>query len=462
MQKIRNLEEKEEIRKFLVDKLFLMRKVRFVIGLCIIFWGLILYFFSIPGFNPTALLLVALCEMLINQPYSFITNRIKNLNWVILFHQIFDVILISLCIYFLGGTDAYFAIILYSLIIIFAGVIVSIKSSFLIASLCSLSYLIMFDLEFFEIIPKSTIFKLGLTPQLKIIVLIFICTSLFLIAYVSSFLSKIITKKSEESKAALDKLKFAEDAMIQAEKLAAVGQFASGVIHEVKNPLGVVVSGVEFLESEVSDRPDLVESIKRIKKSALHANEIIKGVLNFSRPANEQLQILDLNMEISDTIRLLKGVKIGPNIQIVREFSKTPIIAKLNKNQLEEVVYNIITNACEAMPGGGRIFIRTYRQEYNQEGLKSGFRESSRFVFGEKIAVLEVQDEGIGIAEEDISNIFDPFFTTKHKKENAGLGLSICRRIIDAHNGEIEVKSVHRKGTIIVIKLPLFEEKKRR
>ena len=449
-----------EIRELLLDKLFLMKKVRLVTGLCIVFWGIMLWFFRVGGFNPALFFLVALLETFANQPYKFVVDRIKNLHWVILMHQIIDVVLITLCIYFLGGADAYFAIIIYSLIIIFAGVIISIKSSFLIAGLCSLAYLIMFNLEFFHIVPKIPILNLNLNPSLNIIIMVFVSMSLFLIAYVSSFLAKIIIKKSEESREALDKLKFAEDVMIQAEKLAVVGQFASGVIHEVKNPLGVILSGIEYLEEEIPDKKDLQVSISKIKQSAFHINEIIKSLLNFSRPHEQQLQILDLNTVVSDNIKLLKGVSIIPSIRIVKELSKSAVIVRINICQFEQVIYNVLINACEAMPGsGGKVVIRTYRTEYQQKGFKSGFRDSSNFMVGEKVAVLEIQDEGIGIPKDNIVNIFDPFFTTKHKKENAGLGLSICRRIMDAHKGEIEIRSIPGKGTIVILRLPVFEEK---
>jgi len=462
MQKKYGEAEGLEMRKDLENKLFLMRKVRFIIGMCISLWGLLFWFFKVAGFEPSMLFLLVLLEMFINQPYRFIVNRINNLNWVLLLHQVLDVILITLCMYYFGGTDAYFIIVVYSLIIIFAGVVVTIKSSFLIAGLCSLSYLILFNLEFFRVIPKGHVFNFNLNPPLSIIMGVFIAISLFLIAYVSSFLAKIILKKSEESREAMNKLKFAEDAMVQAEKLAVVGQFASGIIHEIKNPLGVILSGVEYLENEIADKPDLKVSLEKIRQSALNANSIIKDVLNFSRPNEQKLEIIDLNTALNDNLRLLKEVSVGPNIQVVKEFSREPLVVRLNTNQFEQVFFNIFMNACEAMANGGKITIRTYCSEYQQKGLKSGFRDSSCFIFGEKIGVLEIQDEGIGISEENLPRLFEPFFTTKQNKENAGLGLAICRRIINAHKGEIEIKSVPKEGTIVIIRLPLFEESRRR
>ncbi|MDD5617567.1 MAG: ATP-binding protein [Candidatus Omnitrophica bacterium] len=462
MRKAYSEKEKSEMRKALEEKLFLMRRVRFVIGICILFWGVLFLFFGISGFHPYLLFAAVFCEMFINQPYRFVVKRIKNLNWALLLHQIFDVVLITLCMHSLGGTDAYFMITVYALIIVFAGVIVTIRSSFLIAGLCSISYLILYNLEFFKIIPKSIIFNFDLKPPLNIIVLLFVCISLFLIAYISSFLAKIIIRKNEESKDALNKLKFAEDAMIQAEKLAVVGQFASGIIHEIKNPLGVILSGVEYLENEISDNPDLKFSLDKIKQGAINANEIIKDVLNFSRPSEQKLSTVDLNAIVNDNIRIVREVAAGPDIQIIKELAREPIIARLNPNQFEQVFFNIFMNACEAMPTGGKISIRTYRSEYQQKGSKTGFRDSPPFMFGEKIAVLEIQDEGVGISESNIVKVFDPFFTTKQNKENAGLGLVICRRIIDAHKGEMELKSVAGEGTIVIIRLPLFEEKKTR
>ncbi|MFC1708681.1 sensor histidine kinase [Candidatus Omnitrophota bacterium] len=449
-----------ELREVYLDKLFLMRKVRFVAALCIASWGLILWFFGIPGFNPKMFFLFAFCAMVINQPYQFIIKRAKSLDLILEAHQVIDVVLVTLCIFFMGGVDAYFAIIIYSLIIIFAGVNVSIKNSFLIASLCCLSYLIMFSLEYFDVIPTMPIFNFHLNPPLNFIVPIFICLSLFLIAYVSSFLAKIIIQKSEQSESSMEKLKKAENAMMQAEKLAVVGQFATGIVHEIKNPLGIIISGIEFLEKEVADRADLILSVNRIKQSALHASEIIKDLLNFSRPSEQSLEVLDLHDVLSDNIKLLKELKSDSELRIIKDFSRKPIMVRVNASQFEQVFFNIAVNAHDAMPSGGRIFVKTYIQEYNQKGAQSGFRKSSQFVVGERTAVLEVRDEGKGIAAEHISKIYDPFFTTKHKKDNAGLGLSICQRIIDAHKGELEIKSLRGKGTIVIIKLPVFQEKK--
>jgi signal transduction histidine kinase len=318
----------------------------------------------------------------------------------------------------------------------------------------------MLSFEALNIMPKMPIFNFYLSPPLNFIMPIFICMSLFLIAYVSSFLTKIIKDKSRQSEESLEKLKKAENAMIQAEKLAVVGQFATGIVHEIKNPLGVIISGIEFLEKELSDRADIVLSINRIKQSALHANEIIKDLLNFSRPSAQQLETVDLNDVLADNIKLLKEVKLDSDIRMIKEFSKNPVRVRLNTNQFEQVFFNIAINAADAMPNGGRIFVRTYIKEYAELGPKSGFRQSAPFVFGEKAAVLEIQDEGKGIPQENLSKVFDPFFTTKNKKENAGLGLSICRRIIDAHKGEIDIKSMPGKGTIVAITLPVFEEKK--
>jgi signal transduction histidine kinase len=451
---------KPDTREELVNKLFLMRKVRFVTGSCIVFWGLILWFFGVTGFNPAQLFLVTFFAMFINQPYSFVVKRIKNLNRILRMHQILDVFLVTTGIYFLGGSDAYFAIIIYSLIIIFAGVMVSIKNAFFMAGLCSLSYLTLLKLEFSKILPREPIFNFYLNPPLNVIIPIFICTSLFLIAYVSSFLAKIIIAKSEQSRQAVEKLKLAESAMIQAEKLAIVGQFASGIIHEIKNPLAVILSGIEFLEKEISDRADIILAVNKIRQSAVHANEIIKDLLNFSRPSGQQLETVDLNIVIADNIKLLKDViRPDSNAHLIKELSREPIIVRLNKNQFEQVLFNLVINAYEAMPAGGKIFLRAYSHDYDQKGFKTGFRDSSYFVVGEKIAILEIQDEGEGISKEVLERVFDPFFTTKQKKENAGLGLSICKKIIDAHNGEIEIRSRVGKGTIVVIRLPLFENK---
>ena len=450
--------ENLELRENLISKLMLMRKVRLITGSFLILWGVLLWFFNIPEFNKQAFLIIALLGTFLNQPHSFIVKHVKNLNYEIFVHQVLDIVFISIGIHFLGGTDAYFAVVAYVLIIVFAGVTVTKKSSLLISFLCSAAYSFMFVLEKTKVISKSPMIDLRLNPPLDILIVVFICISFFAIGYISSFLTEIILRKNDEAKETLKKLKEAEDAMIQAEKLAVLGQFATGILHECKNPLGVVLSGIEYLEDEAKDRPDLLVFINKIKEGARRANQVVRDVLNFSRPADQQLEVVDLNTILKDNLRLLSEMFTKSNIQINKELSKFILPVKVNSSQFGQVIFNVVLNACEAMPSGGKIVVRTFGQAYQDRGIKSGFRDSSNFVVGEKIAVLEVQDEGSGIGLEELNKVFDPFFTTKGKKTNIGLGLSICKKIIDAHKGEIEIKSMPGKGTIMIIRLRQFQD----
>ncbi len=228
-----------------------------------------------------------------------------------------------------------------------------------------------------------------------------------------------------------------ERQMRQAEKLSALGTLSAGVAHEINNPLGVITSRVEvaLMEAEGMEIPkQFIEDLKVIDKHAHRAARVTQGLLSFSRPAAGRLRALDLNTVIEETLLLVE--KQLEKDKIVLERRLTPDLPKVlgNAGQLEEVLFNLVTNAREAMPTGGRICI-----------------ESSLGHDGASIQIL-VADTGEGIPDELIQRVFDPFFTTK--ENGTGLGLSITYGIVKEHGGTLNVESEIGRGTTFTITLP--------
>ena len=245
-----------------------------------------------------------------------------------------------------------------------------------------------------------------------------------------------------------EKLKETQQELIQSEKLAALGRFASGVAHEVKNPLGVILGGMEFLEKKLSKgrrKPDkdIETAIEKIKSSVLKADSIIQGLLRFARPSELRIESVKVDDLVNETLSLLKYRAPLRNIEIRTGFSKEAIHVRVDRNQMEQVFFNLLINAVEAMPKGGQITINT---------CKSALSEFSP----EKTAcAIEITDTGVGIPEENLSRIFEPFFTTRRKKKGTGLGLSITKVIVNNHKGDLTIKSKVGKGTKAVVKLPI-------
>ncbi len=240
-------------------------------------------------------------------------------------------------------------------------------------------------------------------------------------------------------------MKRLEEQLIQAEKLAAMGQMLAGVAHELNNPLTAILGASELLR----DRPDLDESSKRqmemTHRQARRAARIVQNLLEFSRPASPQKKPLDLSTVIDRTLQLHEHSLRNNNVQVEfrPETGLPPIIG--DANQLIQVFLNLVNNAEQAIREvrtSGRIQIRL--------GTSTGR------VFA------TVQDDGAGIKPEDVSKIFDPFFTTKRPGGGTGLGLSICMTIVREHGGNIEAESLPAGGAAFTVTLPAAGHEVRR
>lgn len=225
----------------------------------------------------------------------------------------------------------------------------------------------------------------------------------------------------------------------QAAKLAGVGELAASIAHELNNPLATVSLRVEgLLAKTTSDDPrhrPLVVIEGEVKRMA----GLVANLLNFSRAGRDEVSTIDLHEEIAKTIDLVDHHLTRMRIQIEPDFSRSMPMVNADRQQLRQVLLNLLTNAADAMPNGGRLVIRVRPGD-----LK-----------GRPAVVIEVTDTGTGIKPEFLSRIFDPFFTTKEEGKGTGLGLAICKRIVDQHQGILEVESKVGVGTTVRVTLPV-------
>ncbi|MDP2831217.1 MAG: ATP-binding protein, partial [Candidatus Omnitrophota bacterium] len=265
-------------------------------------------------------------------------------------------------------------------------------------------------------------------------------------------------KKAKELEGAYKQLKELQDTLIQAEKLNAIGQLASGVAHEVKNPLGIIMQSVEYLEGKLlPSEKNAPEALRIIKDNIKRADNIIRVLLDFSRVSKLEKKPEDINSILENSLVLIQHRTVLENIKITRELGKGLPDILVDKSKLEQVFINIFLNALEVMPEGGSLLLRTYQAKLSKLKKGVGAREEDYFRLGENVLMVEIEDTGAGISPENLKKIFDPFFTTKDSGKGTGLGLSVTRNILIMHKGLIEIESQPGRGTKVIITLKISD-----
>jgi len=273
----------------------------------------------------------------------------------------------------------------------------------------------------------------------------------------NAWLHEQTAKRAVELKMAYDELKEMQDKLIQSEKLKAIGQLASGVAHEMRNPIGIIMQGVGYLEQIIPpEAKEPRETLSIIKESAQRADRIVISLLDFSKATKLELHPENISSILESSLIMVKTEL--KNIEVIREIQENLPKVLVDKNKLTQVFINLFMNAVHAMPEGGKIAIRSFVKQLEEVNNSIDERPGDSFAAGEKVVVVEVEDSGTGISEENLKKIFDPFFTTKGPGKGTGLGLSISRNIIIMHKGLIEVKSQAGKGTRIIITLRISKE----
>jgi two-component system NtrC family sensor kinase len=228
--------------------------------------------------------------------------------------------------------------------------------------------------------------------------------------------------------------------IFQAEKLAAIGQLAAGMAHEVNNPLFVISGRLEVLLGQKRLASKVKESLETINAQADRIRKLVDRMLKFSRQAPPRLEAININDVIENVLPLLSYQKLtSAKVDIEKDLEKGLPLIKGDLSQLQEVFVNLFINAYQSMAEGGKLTIKT-----------SNFENS--------YAQILISDTGCGIPQQSLKNLFMPFFSTK--KEGTGLGLSICYNIIKSHNGSIDIETQVNKGTTFIIKLPFAKLEK--
>lgn len=251
-----------------------------------------------------------------------------------------------------------------------------------------------------------------------------------------------------------DELKAAQMLLIRAEKMETVGRLAAGVAHEVKNPLAILLSGVEYLAASPVAGDDNVSMVLRDMRDALkRADTVIRGLLDFAAAQELGVKPENLNEIVERTLSLMRHDMARSGIISEKNLQQDLPMVMLDRNKMEQVLLNLFLNAVHAMPDGGKLCVTTRARQLNEEEIvrDAGSRSASRFRAGDWVVEVLVEDTGMGIATELLTKIFEPFFTTKPTGKGTGLGLAVTKKIMDMHGANIHLQNRPEGGVRVTL-----------
>jgi signal transduction histidine kinase len=408
------------------------------------------------------------------------TGRVKYAGYIFVAVSLAEAAFITSTI---GGFAGPMAVI-YLMPILIAGMVIRLRSSFLAAVLSTILYLAMIPLEHSGFLPVlvAPVPQDGFIPIMHAgVMIIFFYVVAFLSWFAVSRLNRALETahsyagklleaneklqaseeelraaneelvntneelrateeelraSNEELMAANDELRDAQERLVRSEKLAAIGQLAGGVGHELRNPLGAIKNAVYYIRGKIAGsevarkEPRIMDFLDIVDDEISSSNKIINDLLGFSRVGKPALSPARIEKVIEEAIN---HVPLPENIGLEKEIKGSLPDIKIDTEQIRQVLVNIITNAAQAMPDGGRITVGMEVVDGHVD--------------------IKIADTGIGIPENVLGKIFDPLFTMKAK--GIGLGLAVCKSIVERHQGSIGVASQVGKGTTFTVSLPL-------
>ncbi len=233
------------------------------------------------------------------------------------------------------------------------------------------------------------------------------------------------------------------------EKMAAIGQMAAGIAHELNTPLGIILGYTQLLEEDLEGQGEIYEMLKKIESQAKLCKRIVKGLLKFAREEKKYLTEVNINELIEEVLSLVEHTLAMDFIEVVRRFDENLPPLKGDPEKLKQVFMNLITNAQHAIGEKGKIYITT------------------RYIPDQEEILVAIADTGCGIPKEIQDRIFEPFFTTKGEGKGTGLGLAVVKAILEEHGASIEFQSPVQddelgekgKGTVFIIHFPIKKSK---
>lgn len=252
------------------------------------------------------------------------------------------------------------------------------------------------------------------------------------------FIQELIKSKESAEKTKIElegayrELQMSKDRLVQSEKMAFAGRMAASIAHEIRNPLNMLVMSTQLLQNKLPKRNPNREIVDVIMRNLERIDHLVTELVNCARPPKLKMRNYNIHTIIKSVLDTIKDKCKTQKIKIIKEFNEDIPKVRVDKEHIEQAIFNIAKNSIEAMLKGGTLTFSTNCEE--------GY------------VIINIIDTGKGIQEKDIIKIFDPFFTTK--KGGTGLGLAICYSIIASHNGLITLRSRHG-ATCFTVRLPI-------
>lgn len=388
----------------------------------------------LPRKNFPILFICLLVLFITNLFYWYYSSRTSEPYRLIVTQIIGDLILLTLVLHFSGGLENPIYL-FYIFHVIIAGIVLSKRDAILITVLTFSLFIGLVSAELFGLVPH---YYIGLFPHGEfetfhvshdlIFVLGRVITFLLVLVFAGYFTILLREQNRRE-----------EANIVQAGKLAAIGELAGRIAHEINNPIGIISTKTKLLleRSGLSDK--VVSDLSKIDKHSFRIAELTNGLLTFCRPSLGEKSPLNLNEVIESSLPLIELGRSGGKIQIEKDLEPSLPLMMGNVNELQQITLNIVNNAIDAMTGGGMLKIQTR--------IEKG------------TLLLSIADTGSAIHKKNIDRIFDPFFTTKEVGKGTGLGLSITHGLVQSHKGVIEVVSKKGMGTKFILKFPIIPAK---
>jgi two-component system NtrC family sensor kinase len=222
--------------------------------------------------------------------------------------------------------------------------------------------------------------------------------------------------------------------LLEGWRLAAVGQLAAGVAHEVNNPLFAILGTIEFMLEDAPPGSELRARLERIQSSGQEIRETVRALVEFAREPTADRRVFSLSAACAQTAQLVRRSSLAKGITITEAYPEDPVAVEAAPSQVKQILLALITNAQQVQPGGGRIELEVAREDG---------------------AVVHVRDAGPGIAYETLEQVFEPFFTTRRAAGGSGLGLTVALALAELQGGGIEVESEVGQGSTFSLRLPL-------
>jgi len=402
-----------------------------------------------PAFLPLFLLDAALLAS--NVVYRLLWKRWRNapMQSLVRFaiaQMVLDYVLLTALLHYSGGVENPL-IVTFVFQCIIASMLFSPNRSYLLAALAIFLVCVMVLLEQTNLWPHQHV-EGYVPPELPTQgrYLLGVLATLAVVLFVSVYLTTTIERASRRRRTEVAKrsaeLEEAREQIRQADKMAALGQLAASMAHDINNPAGVICTRLEVMEAEraFDSFPErLRQDLATLREHAQYLRRVAENWTDFARKRALHIGRIDLNEMVQRTAAMVEDSLEPHRVRLDLDLHDSPLLVRGDLVGLQQVVLNLVNNACDAMAKGGTLTIHT--------SLSLDSDRQSR-------AVLEVEDTGSGIAPEDLELIFEPFFSRKPKGKGTGLGLTICRKIVKEMDGEISVRSRLGEGTVFSIRLP--------